>query len=75
MPPAARARLLRRLGMVNAAHDFEDLRSLGSGPTEPTGTKHLGRIGVGGDLQISFRWENSDASDVAIVLAADGVAA
>ncbi|MEE8336775.1 MAG: hypothetical protein V3R95_01805 [Dehalococcoidia bacterium] len=67
MPPAAQARLLRRLDMLNAAHDLGDLRSLRDAPVQPVAEERRGRLGirVEGGPRISFRWEDGEASDVA----------
>lgn len=77
MPPAARARLLRRLDMINAAHDLDDLRSLRDTLAELADEERSGRlsIGIDGEQWISFRWEDGGAIDVAIDLARDGDAA
>ena len=77
MPPATRARLLRRLDMLNAAHALGDLRSLRGVLAQPAEGQRRGRLGihVGGGQPISFRWEDGAASDVATDLEIAGEAA
>lgn len=69
VPPDIRSTALRKLDMINAAHELGDLRSPPGNRLEPLkGTlKGMHSIRINDQWRVVFRWTAGDAHDVAIV--------
>lgn len=69
IPPDLRASAIRKLDMLNAASELNDLRSPPGNRLELLKGDLAGRhsIRINGQWRVVFRWEAGDAHDVAIV--------
>ena len=68
IPPNVRSTAVRKLDLVNAAHDLGDLRVPPGNRLEPLKRELRGKhsIRINDQWRIVFRWESGDAHDVEI---------
>lgn len=68
VPPDIRSAAVRKLDLLNAAHQLEDLRVPPGNRLEPLRGALRGKhsIRINDQWRVVFRWENEDAHDVEI---------